>query len=173
MPPTYKTYITIPVQGQPFISEDEIPSSDTDAILSHLHTATQSDDVSAIGVPVVIHPMFVEEHIRWAIVDRLIKSKVGVKIWAVSDPENYSINAATVLTDPRSRYGGCPHLMGTVVLEVTPTAMAKFCPDADLLRVVEMPDEMDDDEFEADSRQKGYDMSRYESCGQVFLKAAV
>lgn len=171
MPPTYKTYITIPVEGQPFIEEDEIPSDNTKAILSHLHSATQSDDVCVISVPVVIHPVFTQEHRRWAIVDRMIRAKQGVKIWAVTDPLNYSVNAATILTDPRTRYGGCPHLMGTVVLEVTPTAMAKFCPDADLLRVVVMPDEMDEEEFEYDCTHKGYDMSKW-GLGQVFLKAA-
>ena len=101
----------------------------------------------------------------------MIRAKQGVKIWAVTDPLNYSVNAATILTDPRTRYGGCPHLMGTVVLEVTPTAMAKFCPDADLLRVVVMPDEMDEEEFEYDCTHKGYDMSKW-GLGQVFLKAA-
>jgi hypothetical protein len=55
--------------------------------------------------------------------------------------------------------------------------MKKYCPDADVLRTVENPDDYDDDEdsmaaYEAEAKSKGYDTSELESSGQVFLKAA-
>ena len=169
------TFITIPVCGEPFI-EAEINKNSSKEILTHLHIATESDDVCVIRVPVVIHPMFVKEKRRWAIADNLIRAKQGVKIWAVSDFMDYSTNAATVLTDPRSRFGGCPHLCGTIVLQVTPAAMAKFCPDADVLRTVELADDWNDDDesvakFEAEAKSKGYDLSVLDHSGQVFIKS--
>ena len=171
-----KTYITIPVEGQPFI-DAVIHKKNTGMILKHLWKATESNDITTIDCPLVIHPMFVQESPRWAMVDRMIRAKQGVNVWAVSDPMAYTANAAIILTDPRTRFSGCPHLMGNVVLELTPAAMAKFCPDADMLRLV-MPTKAQQEEddgmadFEKECRRLGYDMSRFEPFCQVYRKVA-
>lgn len=172
-----KTFITIPVYGQPFIEATMSRNASSKQVLNHLYTATESKDVCVIGVPLVIHPMFVKEHPRWAIVDRMIRAKQGVKVWAVTDVLNYSTNAAIILTNPRTHFMGCPHLMGTVVLELTAAAMAKFCPDADMLRTVDVPDSATEDdesmaEYQAKCEANGYDTSKWEHNGQVFIKAA-
>jgi len=171
-----KTFITIPVHGQPFI-EAEIHKNNTEQIMEHLHTATESTSVQVIKVPVVIHPMFVAGNPRWAIVDNLLKEKQGVNVWTVTDYMDYSSNMATVLSNPRHHRSGCPHLMGCVILEVSAAAMAKWCPDADVLRTIEVPDDATEDDesvaaYEAMAAAKGYDTSRWETCGQVFVKAA-
>lgn len=173
-----KTFITIPVCGQPFIEATMKKNAPSKQVLKHLYEATESTDVCVIGVPLIIHPMFIQEHARWAIVGRMIRAKQGVRVWAVTDVLNYSTNAAIILTDPRTHFMGCPHLMGTVILELTDAAMAKFCPDADMLRTVEVPEEaMEDDvsmaEYMASVESKGYDTSKLEFSGQVFMKAAV
>jgi len=73
----------------------------------------------------VIHPSFCESNAKWALAERLRKLPKTMAYVNEDGGRKCSINCGTVITDPRMRLGGCPHLFGNVVLAVYQSALAK------------------------------------------------
>ena len=128
----------------------------------------------------MIHPMF--ESPRWRLAQRLLQDS-KVTVYVNEDGANEcSPNMATVITDPRLRIGGCPHLFGRVCLKVPALALNRVGITAECLKIADgykdennhpnwEPD--DDAEIEAVRKtcsEKGYDF--IESQGSIYCAKA-
>jgi len=115
----------------------------------------------------IIHPLFVEENSRWALAAKMLKLS-GTKVYVNDNGMNEcSINAATIITNPYQRCGGCPHLFGNVLLEVKNSEMVKAGLSHLPLVLVEEAD-AEDEAKQKECEEKGYDYLDY--CGYVYLR---
>jgi len=119
----------------------------------------------------IIHPLFVEENPRWALAAKMLKLP-STKVWVNEEGMHQcGPNAATIITNPYQRCGGCPHLLGCVVLEVKNCEMVKaglsHLPLV-LVEEYEPYDEADVEAKEKECKEKGYEY--VEECGYIFLR---
>jgi len=109
-----------------------------------------------------IHPMFCHERERWSMARQLLSVKKGVRIYVNDNGILHCCpNMATVITNRAYRIGGCPHLLGDVIIVATEKVMTTLG-FVERLTGRDPADESDDDDEESDSESKSESESKAE-----------
>jgi hypothetical protein len=170
--------VVLPCMGSPYIEGNAV-KKDSDQHLDLLQKGVNGY-IEPTTKNWVIHPMFLEENRRWKIAEVLRKFK-GVRAY---DNEcgrfKCGVNSATVITDAHyvRANGGCPHLLGDVVLDVPVSVFEAIKVNPDCLKMTHPADEAIEDEIDQDCDEEDLDeddrkkMAEWKEKGYEFVRGA-
>jgi hypothetical protein len=101
---------------------------------------------------VVIHPMFKMENEKWAFAERLLFNKTAVVY--ISEENDRCGNVALIIKNKRYQIGGCPHLMGHIIIRISETEYKKICDKPLYCFDKQFDEEEEEEEEESDEEEE-------------------
>jgi len=141
--PKDKYVVVLPCWGSPYIFGIYQEKSKNN--LEMLQKAVMGDIEAYNRKDMIIHPGFSESNARWELARRMLTYQ-HTRIYVNADGiEKCGVNTGTVVR-PEKRVGGCPHLMGDVVLLVPKNFFEVMRINPSSLTLVKNPATSDDGE---------------------------
>ena len=180
---TLRYIIVLPTFGAPYLLAVVRKDKKGEALSKGVDGDERGDFAPFDRKQFVIHPMFVAENRRWAMAEGL-RQYPHTMVWVneAGIPKGLAPNMATVLR-PEMRVGGCPHLLGDIVLDVPANAFKKLNINPECLKLappaiaadgkvggVEPEDDEEMEKFEKEFEEKGWDYNP--GTGAVYLAKA-
>ena len=119
----------LPVEGSPYLYKS-VDEDDTATIVKTVQEAIEGrfEKLSLNMIKtmaIVIHPMFKMENHKWGFAEQLLFNQTAVVY--ISEENDRCSNTATIIKNKRYQFGGCPHLMGHIIIRISETEYKKMC----------------------------------------------
>ena len=144
----------LPVEGSPYLYKS-VDEDDTATIVKTVNEAIEGHfeklSLNMIKtMAIIIHPMFKMENEKWAFAERLLFNQTAVVY--ISEEGDRCGNVATIIKNKRYQVGGCPHLMGHIIIRISETEYKKMSDKP--LYYWDNEEESDDEEEEEEETER-------------------